>query len=384
MPTYVLIDTRRSLARSNHTLTVIGNKAYIFGGEIADNKIASNDIHAVTLEPSGKPESDYHLIPAIPKIDNGAVPSTRTKHAACSFKGSVAIFGGCSENGKLVDEGSTIWLFDSEAMSWSTLEQDSIGASKPGPRSGAKLFEHENSLILYGGKDNIGSASDVWRFDTDSHTWTQLPTAPVHTANAAFTNGQLYLISGSDPMSSQLHHLDVSSTDEDSAWQTFTFPTNPIAPGPRPRQGGGLLPISTGFGRNYLTYFLGSISKPADSSATPLDETHDVTQWSDMWTLQLPSSNLEAKPKLKVSEAIKPAKIKDAIRAAFGADTGTHSWAEAEVQIPELREPEGKLHPGPRGFFGCDVMGDGKSVVLWGGENAKGERVGDGWIVRLE
>jgi hypothetical protein len=86
-------------------------------------------------------------------------------------------------------------------------------------------------------------------------------------------------------------------------------------------------------------------------------------------------------------EAIKPAKIKDAIRSALGADTHELSWGEAVVQIPsekELEEMDGKLHPGPRAFFGADVMHDEKSIAFWGGVNAKGERVGDGWVIRLE
>ena len=31
-----------------------------------------------------------------------------------------------------------------------------------------------------------------------------------------------------------------------------------------------------------------------------------------------------------------------------------------------------------------NVMEDGKSIVLWGGEDAKGDLVGDGWIITLE
>jgi hypothetical protein len=49
-----------------------------------------------------------------------------------------------------------------------------------------------------------------------------------------------------------------------------------------------------------------------------------------------------------------------------------------------LEEMDGKLHPGPRAFFGADVMHDEKSIALWGGVNAKGERTGDGWVIRLE
>jgi hypothetical protein len=52
--------------------------------------------------------------------------------------------------------------------------------------------------------------------------------------------------------------------------------------------------------------------------------------------------------------------------------------------MAKLEEDAGKLHPGPRAFFGADVMENGHSVVFWGGVDAKGERVGDGWVVKFE
>ncbi|KAF2652014.1 hypothetical protein K491DRAFT_605797 [Lophiostoma macrostomum CBS 122681] len=374
-------STQRSLARSHHTLTIIDNKAYIFGGETASGELASNDMQAVTVVESGKPEMDYSLIPAIPSQED-KVPKARTKHAACAFHRAVAVFGGCNGKDEVIDDECCIWLFDPKESTWKAVSA-SNSDSTPGRRYGAKIFAHGDSIVLYGGEDKAGSASDVWSFDTNAEIWTQLPTAPVSTSNAALANGQLYLISASDPMSSQLHHLDLSAAVDEAHWDTFTFPTNPMAPGPRPRHDGGLLPITTGFGRNYLAYLLGAREKSSESHL-PEDVSHDVTQWSDMWTLQLLSSDLQPQAKLSISEVIKPAKIKDAIRSAFGADSGQHAWAEVEVQVPTNLEGEGKLHPGPRAYFGCDVLEDGKSAVLWGGENAKGERIGDGWILRLE
>jgi hypothetical protein len=361
---------------------VVGNKAYIFGGDTAHDGIASSDIHIFTLASSGKPEPDYQLIPALPQAEGGKIPASRTKHAACAFNGNVAVYGGCDGNGESIHENSSVWLFNPEKATWSVLSPANSD-SAPGPRNNSKLFACGNGLVIYGGDTVSGPTSDLWKFDGDAETWTQLPTAPASTTNAALANGQLYLISGHDPMSGQLHHFHISSTDEDEKWETFTFATNPIAPGPRARHGGGLLPITTGYGRNYLVYFFGT-RENSPEGVVPEDETHDVKQWSDMWTLQLPSSDLDTKPKLNIKEAIKPAKIKDAIRSVFGAGSGKYTWAEAEVQVPDLETPEGKLHPGPRASFGYDIMGDGKTVVFWGGQDARTERVGDGWVAKLE
>ena len=370
---------------------MIGNKAYIFGGDTATNVLASNDVHVITLEHSGEPEMDYSLVPALSTFEGERTPAGRTGHAACAFHGSIAIYGGCDEKGDLIDEKSSIWLFNPERKAWDLLAPSNADAA-PGPRQNAQLFAQEGYVVLFGGIDGSGShASDLWQFDVALRSWTQLPTAPVATSNAALTNGQLWLISGSDPMSSQLHHLDISASTDKDPWESFTFPTNPMAPGPRARHDGALLPISTGWGRNYLIYLLGARDgpSPATSTTSPDDPNQlgEATQWSDTWVLQIPSSDLEAKASLTLKDAIKPAKTKDAIRSAIGADTGHLSWAEAVVQLPSdkaLEDADGKLHPGPRAFFGADVMQNGSSIVFWGGVNAKGERVGDGWVVKFE
>ena len=330
-------------------------------------------------------EPDYRLIPALPAQNNGKVPEPRSNHTACAFKTGIAVYGGYDYRNEPIDEESIVWIYEPNDTAWRALPAAN-STSKPGPRVNAKLFADGDNIILYGGSNKShGALADVWRFKVDYGSWVQLPSAPVATPNAVFSNGQLYLVSGSDPMSSQLHHMELTSPNDEYTWESFTFPTNPLIPGPRPRHEGGFLAVSTGYGRNYLAYFLGAREKPRDTIPPPDDDSADIKQWSDMWTLQVPSSNLEPKPSLSIANAIKPAKIKDAIRSALGAESGKYSWAEVEVNPPsDLQIPEGKLHPGPRVSFGCDVMEDGKTIVLWGGEDAKGDLVGDGWIITFE
>ncbi|KAH7076104.1 hypothetical protein FB567DRAFT_503997 [Paraphoma chrysanthemicola] len=381
--------TERSLARSHHTVTVVGNKAYIFGGTTADNLLASNDIHAITVEHSEKPDMDYGMIPALPTVAGSKVITARTNHAACAFHGNIAIYGGSDGNDQLVEEQSSVWLFNPGRKAWDQLAPSST-TNIPGPRCNAKLFEYEESILLYGGNDATGdAASDLWKFDVASKTWSQFPTAPVATTNAALANGQLYLVSGTDAVSSQLHHIGISSPPEEMSWESFAFPTNPLAPGPRARHDGAFLPLTTGWGRNYITYLMGArddTSTPDEQNQKSPGEKEHVTQFSDTWVLQIPASDIDAKPAWSLKNALKPAKIKDAIRHAIGASTGHLVWAEAVVQTPtekQVEEEDGKLHPGPRAFFGADVMENGHSVVLWGGVDAKGQRIGDGWIVKF-
>ncbi|KAK7975487.1 methionine-synthesizing 5- methyltetrahydropteroyltriglutamate--homocysteine methyltransferase [Apiospora arundinis] len=377
--------TRASLVRSHHSLTVVGNRAYIFGGRTSsNNKLADNEIHSLALPTHDQTDkSDYRLIPALSILERDeSVPAARSDHSACASNGRVAIFAGADEAGKLIQD-ATIWLFDIEKSVWHALRAELSSTVPPPARKEAKLFAQGNDFIMYGGKDEAGvPLEDVWKFDYASKTWVRLPDAPAVTSNAAFADGTLYLIAGNDDLSSSLHFLDTNHPAADgpaATWETIVFPTNPLAPGPRPRENGGLLHVSTGYGRNYLLYFFGERSTSTPASG----ESSKPTQWSDMWTLQLPSSDI-ANKSTTFSEAVKPAKIKDAIRSAFGA-SGKHTWAEVEVKPPgDISGHSGKLHPGPRGFFGYDVIEKGSSVVIWGGVDAKGETEGDGWIIQLE
>ena len=384
---------RSSLSRSGHSLSIVKNKAYIFGGETADGKLASNEVHAVTLESSDNAEPQYAVIPAVAKVDGGKIPVARKAHAACALNICVAVFGGIDETGSTIND-STLWLFNTGTSSWETLEISNPDLV-PKPRSGAQLFEYKNRLVLYGGTDSTGAPlKDVWHFDYPNKAWSQLPDAPLSTSNAAFSDGVLYAISGTDNMGGDLHFLLLmAKSEEEPTWHAVPYPTNPLTPGPLPRSEAGLIPVSTGFGRQYLLYMFGSRASTGDgtieatetSEAVGGSKTATPQYWSDMWTYQLPSSDPEAKPTTNIYEAIKPAKIKDKIRGALGYDDGKHSWAEVEVLPPtDLTETEGKVHPGPRGSFAHDVMRDGRSIVIWGGVNPKGEREGDGWIIKLE
>ncbi|KAK3706705.1 hypothetical protein LTR37_012549 [Vermiconidia calcicola] len=386
-------DTKLSLSRSGHTLCIVKNKAYLFGGETAADKLSSNEVHAVTLEPSEKGEPDYSVVPAVPDVEGGKVPVARRGHAACAFNICVAIFGGIDEGGEVIDEGSMIWLFNAGKSAWETLESSNPDTG-PQPRRDAHLYDHQNNLVLYGGYSVAGeSLKDVWHFDYVSRNWTQLPDAPISTSNATLSDGNLYIISGEGGVSGDLHFLPLTAKAAgERSWHTVPFPTNPLVPGPLARTGAGLLPVSTGYGRQYLLYLFGarSATSPEGNASTDDQSEHETKDsqpqfWSDMWTYQLPSSQPQLKATTNIYEALKPAKIKDAIRGALGVDDGKHSWGEVEVLPPtDMESSGGKVHPGPRASFACDVMKDKRTVVIWGGVNPKGDREGDGWMIKLE
>lgn len=367
------------LARSGHSLSVVGKKAFIYGGETSAGKLAGGDVHSFTIPSSEKPQPEYDVAQPEPFAEGGKVPAPRKRHAACALTERIAVFGGVDENGETISEGAKIWLFDTGKQKWEDFEAADSEVF-PKPRSDARLFMagDPNNIVLYGGIDAAGaSLKDVWHFNCLTRKWSELPEAPISSSHASLSDGVLYIVGGTDKISGDLHLLPLSSsTEEEPSWATINFPANPLTPGPAARTSAGLVPISTGYGRQYLVYLFGSlINKPSQTESLEIqenvpedkvDKAQAPEYCADVWTYQLPSSNPEIKPTTNFTEAIKPAKIKDKIRGALGMDNGKHSWSEVEVVPPEdLPEGEGKVHPGPRALFACDVISEDHSVVIW-------------------
>ena len=432
--TFTRITSEAFLPRSSHTLTVIGGRAYIFGGKTEKGQLAGNEVHIVTLPLKTRTdgEPDYKCVPALREEGNeGEVPGSRSGHSACAIGERIYVYGGQGSGVDALDEKGRVWVFDTNSLHWSYINPKphdtypspryhagSVASEHPLPAGsdgrlkaiGAQIQETisktvpslvkkpsppadpHGTIFISNGLSSTGSdtLTDVWAFTVASQTWTELPTTPAKLfspPSLTLAQGRLYLITSSSEIESEIHHLPIpksllhesdskvegSETESLSSWDTVPFPTNPIAPGPRRRKGAGLLPISTGNGRSYLLYFLGE--KASTSSEPASQETTTPTFWSDAFSYQPPAS------------APSPAGVKDSTRSTLGVSTGEGTWAEVKVIANEegrgKLEEEGKSHPGPRGWFGNDVI-DGADVVLWGGIDGRGETEGDGWIISVK
>ncbi|KAJ3533485.1 hypothetical protein NM208_g7966 [Fusarium decemcellulare] len=245
-----------------------------------------------------------------------------------------------------------------------------------GSRSNHHIFfdQWNDHLVLHGGFENGKPSTETWRFDFTTRMWTQFPSAPAPSLTATFVDTILYSISGDSDVHGSIHFMKTESPEGHPSaleWTSIDFPTSPLTPGPRPRVGSALIPVATGYGRHYLLYLLGS-RKGAGVTSSDETYTEDHPFYSDMWSIQVSSADFS------------PSRIKDAIRDNLPfTDSGAFKWYELEIAPTELTESSGKVHPGPRGFFGADACLDGKGVVLWGGLNAKGETEGDGWLLKI-
>ncbi|TDZ25248.1 Tip elongation aberrant protein 3 [Colletotrichum orbiculare MAFF 240422] len=367
-------DASLSLARSHHSVTVINHKACIFGGETADGELCTTDFHVLSLPAvtNGEPVAAYACYPAFAMQDAETgqtyVPSPRTRHASCARGQFTIIHGGADGSGNPIDE-TCLWLWDSESLKWTRMEAVSQIGKTLAPRFDHHIFvDHaQDVLVLHGGRTAKGqkASTETWLYNFDTLAWTELPASPEPPTAAAFVDNVLYTIGTDSDMSGGIHYLDLKSnaTDREKPnaleWKTVNFPTNPLVPGPRPREGGALVPVDTGVGRHYLIYMFGK-----DDASSGIDFHADI------WALQLPSHGFTA------------AALKDAIRDKLPrVDSGEFSWAEVELVPTEEVKSEGKAHPGPRGFIGAGAA-DAKSVVFWGGVSAKGKE-GDGWLLQV-
>ena len=368
------------------------------------------------------------MVPSLGEGEDGKVPGPRAGHTACAIGERIYVFGGKGQEDKPMEEMGRVWIFSTQTLAWSYIDPSS-DASIPPARflHGAAVSENPSpnknvsekasygeqiqsavgkipnligkasspqephgTLIISGGFSSpVSTLNDTWLFNIISRTWSSLPPTPStspYPPSLALTHNRLYLISSSSDLGSEIHHLpftketysdsrgegEVGLTTVKDEWTTLSFPTNPLTPGPRPRKGAGLLPVTTGNGREYLLYFFGERASPPTSEQQPPSE--DPVFWSDVWSYQIPAQNMTA------------AGIKDATRSAMGIDTGEGSWAEVKIVTVVEGDTEGKSHPGPRGWFASSPVGreiDGGGIVLWGGINGKGEVEGDGWIVNV-
>ncbi|KAL1840793.1 hypothetical protein VTJ49DRAFT_7748 [Mycothermus thermophilus] len=442
-----------ALARSHHTLTVLSNKAFIFGGLDASGTLCPPGIHTLTLptsettpnppstttttttsadpvsqESTATPTSSYYTsYPPYTLHDETTgellLPRARSGHAACARGRDgrfLFVHGGrlaernndnpasnnsAGENDEKEDEddddeSNCLWQWDAELLRWSRLPGETqLGESMAAPRWGHWIFWDRDEgdemntagfVILIGGRtagagtgfsehEHSHTERQAWMYDLYTGAWTALPALPARPLAAAYVDKRVYVLSrageeGVSAATTAVHYLDMQeSAVEREKFRALVWKTvlpNPHShghghgqsPGPEPREGGALIPLTTGHGREYLVYMFG-----CSTTASGEKKFH-----SDIWTLQLPAKKHSL------------AAAADKFRETFFShgDTGVFHWAEAEIVPTEQGGGEGKVLPGPRAMFGADRCLNGRGVVLWGGVNAKGETESDGWLIR--
>lgn len=393
---YTVIEARPVIAggevppaRVGHTASVLGNRILIHGGrggpemKALEEKgrvwIFDTDTNAWSYLDSN-PESclpppadrSYHasvaseqpLPSAVPNIANVLLdeqPKTTDELSGPpdpNTFGTFFLHAGCLSGGGRAND---LWAFDIASRSWAEMP------SAPGkPRGGTSLaMTHtgRERIYRYGGFDGeteLGGQVD-W-LDLNSGTFNdksgmgQMALSPRGTWHSNIFPGAATSSSDAEPAA--------KTPDLSNSASKTSYPPN--------RSVAGLVPVTTGQGREYLLVFFGE--------TTPSNSGHEGAGkfLSDVWSFQL-------KP-----EGMTAASIKDATRTTFmHKDTGEAECFEVRYHDEDGKiVQEGQSKPmGARGWFGaasCGDYGGGESVCVWGGLSEGNERLGDGWIISVE
>lgn len=341
-------------ALSSHSLAIVNDYAYVFGGEQQARRPVDNAMHAYTLPGASELlaatfHADYdHIVPEAG--GGGPVPPPRVGHTGAAIGALIYVFGGCDSPAMApLEERGRLWIFNTANRKWTHL--DPVPAS-PIPSARSYHTSVATNISFTGTSDGLAAAgtvlvhagrkenvrfNDTWAFDVASRTWKQLPDGPAPPRGGpavAFAQGKLWRFGGFDgnrELGGQLDFLDMRAPRE---WSSVPVPDGQ---GPGPRCVAGMQLMTAAGGREYLVVFGGERAPSAQGHAGA------GRFWGDVWAY------------------------------ALGEEAG---WRQVETDDTEKM--------GERGWFAsAGGIRGGSAVLLWGGLNAQNRREDDGWLLSL-
>ena len=212
--------------RSGHTFTVIGTKAYLFGGVGRKDGTAAalGDLHALDL-------NNAELLNWTGEIKTpGAGPSARSRHTCTAVKHFLVVVGGLNHRTRYND----VWVFDTKAKVWTELlcEAKDVEDGVPSPRAHHTATLVGDQLFVFGGYGGHGKSCDdlfVLDFGTAlddkppdvkiAPSWSKPvlkgkgPTPRFDHSMTWFPN-KLAILGGRDNMTmhGDVHHLDLTTS----------------------------------------------------------------------------------------------------------------------------------------------------------------------------
>ena len=383
-----LTTSTQPIPRSSHTLSIVNNKAYLFGGELEPRKPVSNAIEVLDLSSVSTDGSpiDHQTVPARSvhgDVGTAAddIPVARVGHSAAAARGRIFIFGGRGgPEMTALDEQGKLRIFDTLTQTWDALSPPPDTKFPQARSYHASCANADGSAIfVHAGCPSTGARlSDTWAWYLDSGKWTKLADAPAPGrggTSICVAQNRLWRFGGFDgkgELGGCLDYLELGSSEGEamkSGWQTvpFTFEGREAKSEtvPANRSLAVLAPLNLGLGREYLLLALGE--------GDPSTQGHAGAGkfFQDVWAYELPAASVSG------------AGLKDAIRNRVPSmNSTTGQWSKVEIAEVAVgaEEKTGGQWTG-RGWFGSAPLENGSGVVVWGGINMGNERLGDGWIV---
>ncbi|KAI0102785.1 hypothetical protein GGR51DRAFT_279517 [Nemania sp. FL0031] len=393
--------------RIGHATAVIGTRVFLFGGRSAAAGSA-------TLDERGRVwifETKTHTWTYLDPHHSSPVPPARSYHAATA-----------TEKPREFAVRPMRLRRSSTWKEWAEGNSAEVGIPQR-PITGAiaeKATDDEaagagfGTFIIHAGCLADGTrTSDVWAFDVHARTWKQLPDAPGPArggAALALAGSRLYRFGGFDGQRElggrlDVLHLVLDEFDDQNSkgeigvfarggWGSIIAPSSsplpgagtnspetaglttpataqagtPSEPWPLPRSVANLSLIQAGGGREYLVLSLGE-SAPSANGHASAGSFH-----ADVWAFQIPPLGGTT------------ASFTDALLQTMGRKTGEGRWTPVSVGPFDDDEEMDVRGPGARGWFAAAPLGEleENAIFVAGGLAESGERLGDGWIFRLD
>ncbi|RAH69775.1 Kelch repeat protein [Aspergillus aculeatinus CBS 121060] len=338
--TQLLSDTATSIQRSSQTLTILGDHAYIYGGELRPREPVDSTVYRLAVSPTS---------PTIPTPTSTAHPhpQPRVGTASTALANKLYIFSGRGGAAMApLEEHGALWVFDSTDSVWTQLTPSDPAAPFPVGRSYHALTTNgTDTIYLHAGCPAAGRLRDLWAFDLPTRRWRECAPAPGPArggASIAYADGKVYRMNGFDGTREQGGAVDVYDPVAD-VWSTVGFVADGVV-GPAARSVGCLLAARAELGRWVLVTLFG------ECDPSSLGHQGAGVMLGDVWVFDLEAGK----------------------------------W----VLVQGEGEGEGDGHrPVARGWFAADVLeggGSGVSVVVHGGLAESNERSGDVWRLDLD
>ncbi|KAJ9176769.1 hypothetical protein P3X46_012048 [Hevea brasiliensis] len=147
-------------ARSSHAITLVGHKAYAFGGEFTPRVPVDNNLHVFDLQTQAC---------SVPQV-TGDIPPPRVGVTMASVGKTIYVFGGRDATHKELNE---LYSFD-------TLQTSGryylVVDSGPPHRTYHSTTSDQRRVYIFGGCVS-GRLNDLWAYDVVEEKWVQCPTA---------------------------------------------------------------------------------------------------------------------------------------------------------------------------------------------------------------
>ena len=191
-------------ARSSHSLTWLpdgSERLALWGGENTPRVPIGTEMYLYDM-PSGK----WTVTPG-----SGPAPSLRVAHAAAAVGSTLYIHGGRTEVAEQSSLGD-LHSFDFPTATWAELHPQ---GKTPPSRNYHVAVSVGASLYIFGGCGQAGRMADLWRYDTASGAWEELPSS----ADIKGRGGAGFVAQGEDALivvggftgteSSDVHRFDL-------------------------------------------------------------------------------------------------------------------------------------------------------------------------------